>query len=390
MSQLSLEKRDNERIDLMTVLIMGVYFIISVFESYLNRIVGSYTKYYIFVVMLVLVYKEGFRLQLRHLSLAYIAWLGWKLISLLWSEDMSAVKLHFISQLGMVLFLVVIVSSHFNTRTIACLQDIYWLASAAMGVLAIFFSQAYHGVADARQVVVILGVEIDPNNLAALLLIGIAISVSNILFDKKKYAISVLVLLINILGCFNTGSRSSLVTIVALGVFCVFYSPQKSTVTSILKKMTILVITVAAAYFIATRFLSETTFERLFDLSGYEGGTGRGEKWGSAFELLTRDFATVILGAGWGTATIYNDKGTGLHNTFISMLCDTGLLGTSIFLIPIVVIAVRLLKRGKPSMVILLGAQYAPAFFIDAINKRFFWNAIFLLFMAYYQPLENK
>ena len=327
---------------------------------------------------------------MKNLSLAYIGWLGWKLFSLVWSEDMSTVRLHFISQFGMVLFLVVIISTRFNTKTLDGLKDIYWLASAAMGVLALLFSESYHGVTEARKVVVILGVEVDPNNLAALLLIGIAISISNILYDKKKFVTSMLVLLVNMLGCFNTGSRSSLVTIVALGVFCVFYSPKQSTTASILKKMVTLVIAFVAAYFIATRFLSETTFERLFDLTGYEGGTGRGEKWGSAFELLTRDIATIVLGAGWGTATIYNEKGTGLHNTFISMLCDTGLLGTLLFLIPIVVIAIRLLRKGKPSMVILLGSQFAPAFFIDAINKRFFWNAIFLLFMAYYQLREEK
>lgn len=368
---------------------LGLYFVISIFEGYLNGVFGSLTKYYIFVVMFFLVFKQSFKLKMTHLSWIYIWWLLYKFMSLLWTEDMSTFKLHMISQIGMVVFLVVLLSAQWDYKTMSFLLGVYWCASILMGVLSILFSESYHGVFEARQVLIIAGVEIDPNNLAALMLVGIAISLANVLYEKKHRIVSLIGLVINVYACFSTASRSSFVTMVAGAAFCCFYSTDTKKIGPLLARIGTIGFSILLIYYLAMRFLPEDSFSRVFDLSGYEGGSGRGELWEGAIGLFLRDPFTFFLGAGWGTSVLYNETTTGLHNTFIEMLCDVGLLGTMLFMFPVIVIAIRLLKKKKPTVVLLLGSQFIPSFFIGAINKRFFWNAIFLLFMAYYQSLEE-
>lgn len=362
--------------------ILCLYFVISIFEPYLNGILGSITKYYMFFVMLVLLWRDGFVLKLRRLCWPYIIWLVFLFVSLLWTENYYIFRLHFISQIGMVLYMVILLSSRRDEKTLESIIDVYWLSSLIMGLLSVFFSSAYHGTVDSRQILVIMNVEVDPNNQAALLLIGIAISAVNILYLRRKVWISVAGLLINVYSCFITSSRAALVAVVAVGLFCVLYSHEKIRFNSVFMRLATIGIAVCVVYVITVNFLPEAGFDRLFDFSTYKGGSDRNILWGKAWKVFSEDLLTVLMGAGWGTYYAYLRKA--VHNTFLAMLCDVGLLGTLLFVVPIIIIALRLLKRKEPMPVLLLGAEFIPAFFIDSINKRFFWNAILILFMYYF------
>lgn len=365
-----------------------LFFIISIFEPYLNELIGSMTKYYMFLVMLVFLYRDGFRLRLRRITLVYIVWLIYKIVTLLWSESFVIPKLHFISQVGMVLFLTILLSKDSEEKTLRGILDIYWLTSVALGVLALFFSEAYQGDVESRRVLVIMGVEVDPNNQAALLLVGIAISLSNIFYEKHWVVPSVLGLMINTFTCFATSSRAALVTAVALALFCVIYVPEKMKFKATAKRLLAMGLTVAAVQFVIIRYLPEASFARLFGFEDYVGGSRRDIIWGIAWNLWTEHPLTMLVGAGWGTAYVYL-QGTAVHNTFLSMLCDVGLFGTSLFLVPTAYAAVKLMKKGVIAPVMLLAAQMIPAFFIDAINKRFFWNAVIILLLHYYMQSKK-
>lgn len=368
--------------------VLCLYFVISMFEPYLNGILGSVTKYYMFLVMLVLLWKDDFRLKLSPLSILYVVWLAYKMFSLLWTEDFTTPKLHFISQIGMVLYLTVLLSAARDKKTLEGIKNVYWLASIVLGLLALLFSQSYHGTVDARRVLVIMGVELDPNNQAALLLVGVAISAGNILYEKRRVIPSVAGLLINVYACFQTSSRAALVTLAVLAVCCVFYVPEKMKFKAIFKRLVVVGVMVAVVYHITVKYLPTASFERLFDLKTYEGGSERDILWTNAWNLYTRDPLTMLVGAGWGTSIAYTG-GKDAHNTFLTLLCDGGLLGTVVFVVPIAIVAIRLLRKKQPMPVLLLLAQMIPAFFIDAINKRFFWNAIIILFMCYFEESKH-
>lgn len=365
-----------------------LYFIISIFEPYLNGILGSVTKYYMFFVMLVLLWKDGFRLRLHRIMVVYVVWLVYKIVSLLWSEDIRTPQLHFISQVGMVLYMAVLLSAVQDRKTLDSIKEAYWLSSIVLGVLSLLFSESYHGTVEARQVLVIMGVEVDPNNQAALLLVGVAISASNILYEKRRLLLSIVGLVINVYACFGTSSRAALITAAVLAICCILYAPEKRKFRAIAKRALLVAVAIVAVHYLTVRFLPGASFKRLFDFETYEGGSKRDFLWQRSWEVYMRHPLTVLAGSGWGTVMAYIN-GKGVHNSFLSMLCDVGLFGTLLFLLPLVVVSIRLLRRKQPMPVMLLGAQLIPAFFIDAINKRFFWNAILLLILYYLQKPEE-
>lgn len=375
------EKEKVSSVFLWLKLAICLYFVISVFEPYLTGVLGSVTKYYILLVSFLLLLKNNF--FIRSDAVPYIVWLVYKVFTLFWSKDLATPKLHFLSQVGMVLFFIALLSQRFDLKTLDEFELSYFLASGVLGLLSLFLSNSYLGTAESRQVIVVFGIEEDPNNQAAFLIVGICLSLSNILYKKKFVLISVLILLINSFACFKTGSRAGLVTLVFLIFLFVCLGVGKNQIKSIIKRFLFLAMIIAVLYFIILGSLPESVYQRLFVFSSYSGGSGRVILWRNAWSLFTRDLLTIIFGAGWGTATISTGLDVAVHNTFLTMLCDVGLFGTLLFFCPIIGMSFKLIKKRQIVPVYFLLSQFIPSFFIDSINKRFFWNAIFLFCMHY-------
>ena len=377
-----------------TKVVLYIYFALSIFEPYLNGLLGSLTKYYIFFTMLVLIYQFQWKLYPNRLSKAMTLWLVLKFISLLWSQDYATPRLHLISQLGMVMFLFVLLSYDYEDATLDWIETTYWVSSGIVGLLSMFFSRSYLGVVASRQVLVIAGVEIDPNNQASLLMVGICVSLINLFFKKKWKIISALILLVNIYGCFLTGSRAALATIVVAVFFCILLPDEKKGFTKVVGRIILLAVIIVVTLILAQK-LSPVIYNRLFNLQGYAGGSGRSSQWANVWRAYIKDPLSIMFGLGWGTATTLtgefaqNGTNLGVHNTFLTMLCDVGLIGTLIFMLPIFSMISKLVRRRIHFPVMLVIVQFVPAFFIDAINKRFFWNAIFILGMYYYHYVVN-
>ena len=92
-----------------------------------------------------------------------------------------------------------------------------------------------------------------------------------------------------------------------------------------------------------------------------------------------------ILGLGPGCVSnklvSYYGFAKGIHNTYLNMLCEFGILGLPAFLLMIVSILVRSHKRKfYIGMAMLLGIC-TTILFLDAYAKKFFWNIIMLIFI---------
>lgn len=370
--------------------VLCIYFAISVFEPYLNGILGSITKYYIFFTMFILLYQHRWKLYPTRTSKYMVVWLIIKFVSLLWSRSYATPRLHYLSQIGMVLFLFVLFSYDYDDECLEWIQTTYWLSSGIIGILSLFFSQSYLGAFSARQVLVIAGIELDPNNQAALLMVGICFSLVNLLYQKRWFIPSALILLVNIYGCFLTGSRAALATLIVAAFLCVLLSSERREASAVIGRLLFTTITIIVLFYLVQR-LNPVIYNRLFNLQDYTGGSGRTLQWANVWKEYSRDFFTVLFGIGWGSSSIYTNisEHIGVHNTFLTMLCDVGLLGTSIFLIPIVVMGKKLIRKRVFFPIMLIFFQFVPAFFIDAINKRFFWNAVFLVGIYYYHSIHQ-
>lgn len=370
--------------------VLCLYFALSIFEPYLNGIFGSVTKYYIFFVIFVLIYESRGTIWVRRYSAFYVVWFLYKVFTLLWSRSLATPKLHMISQIGMVLFLVVLYSYEHDEKTLRRVEVVYWLSSAAVGLMSIFFSRSYRGVADARQVLVVAGVEIDPNNQAALLLVGIAISLVYLFYYRRFMVPAAAILLVNVYASFLTGSRGSLITLAALIVICILLPERKGSIGGKLWKLLALAVFAVVAVLLAQKYMSHAGYQRLFEFESYEGGSGRVHMWRNVLRSYLQNPFTILFGIGWGSATVLTGSNVAMHNTFLTLLCDVGLIGTVVFLWPVASMSLKLIRERNMFPVLLLAAQMIPSFFIDAINKRFFWNAIFLLGMYYFTLVRTR
>lgn len=365
------------------------HFFLAYFEHYLSGFLGAFSKYYILLIMIVLGLKYP-NLKLRPFHWCFLGWLALKVISVLWTTNLEIPEMHFFSQLGMVALLIVLTAMPIDKKTITAIVTTMWFGSAIIGFLSLFFSHPYHDVATARQVLYLFGQEADPNNQAAFVLSGLTISLYCLIVLRKYRAISIFVILVNTYSLFMTGSRGGLISLFGVAGFLLFTSLKETKIKQNIKMIMIAVFVVLVSGFIAIRFLNEDIFERLFTFEDYEGGSDRSIIWSNGWDLFTSGFNS-LFGAGWGAYFGYNNIYLAMHNTFLSILCDVGIFGFLLFFVPIVKCFIKLMRKKSVLSVLLLVCAFAPSFFIEAINKRFFWNAIIFLFMVYmnYQTGEN-
>lgn len=366
---------------LITRLMIYLYLIISFYEPFLNGTVGSVTKYYMFALMGVAIVAAR-KVKLKKYHAFFLFWLVYQIYTLFWTTSFEIAKMHFLSQVGMVALLFTLTAIPICDKTIRGIINTLWLGSASIGLLSLFFNTPYQGEFEQRIVLTLFGLEAEPNNQAAFVVIGIAVSFYYIVAEKRYIIPSALTVVINTYSLFQTGSRGGLVSLIII-VFCfVFLNAKFVPLRKNLMKIALIIIFAVAVYLFTTHFLDEDIFERLFDFSSYDGGSEREVLWANAWELFTTGLHP-IFGAGWGSYYGYNGHYTAVHNTYLAMLCDVGIIGFVAFFTPIVYACVSLLKRRNILPLAMIVAGLLPALFIDSINKRFFWNSIIFLFIIY-------
>jgi len=350
-----------------------IYFSYCFFEPYINGAIGPMLKYYIVLLCTVFAFSLR-RINTRSLFLA--GWFGFKCLSIVWGYFNSGgiygseISLHLLTQVAMILLIAFSATFKFTANDIQKLVYTQLIFSAVLGILALFFSNAYLTSFTARQTLTIFGIQNDPNDTAAFFLIAIGIAGYNLFIRKEKLILNTVIIVINSFTVFMTGSRGGLLTfaLIVLVLVLAVCSKQRKSAKAIIGSILAFGIICVAVYYLAKNFLPTNIYVRLF-VDGYGDGSGRIERWQHALKLFSE---SPIWGKGWGGYYV------GTHNTFLTMLCDVGIIGALIFIIPIFKIVIRNIKRGEwlPCLVIVAG--FMPAVFIEAINKRFFWNAILI------------
>lgn len=348
------------------------YVFLSFFEIYLP-VVGEMTKYYLLVMILAFV-MVGYRvMRFNVFSVCIGAWLAFKIVSLLWSDgsNYELVNTHLLSQLGMSLFFVVMTSIRFETEFLTRVVNAFLYFSLAFGLLSLLFPGSYIDERyEARQVLTLFGSQNDPNNCAVFLLIGICIAGYYCIVQRRRFLVSIITIFVNLVALVMASSRAGFLCLVVVAiVLVVFGSTKKHDVMGIVFRLLLGTALVIAGCALLMAFAPSASLDRLLDFSDYEGGSGRSDRWQSALPYF---LASPLIGAGWGG---YNIGGV-VHNTFLTSLCDGGLIETFFLVFPFCYIAWQAIKNRNPLILLLVIAAVLPALFIDAINKRFFWDLL--------------
>ena len=366
--------------------LLSFYFFYCFFEGYLNQKIGSVTKYYIFLLALLYIWNYHGKIKLNFISISYIVWFIYKCITLLWTRNYYMFHLHILAHIGILLLLACLVAKPLDYKTIQFLICALWSGSLAIGVLSLFFHGAYLGTFSARQVLILFGVAEDPNNQAAFLLFGIEIALYYIIAEKRHIVFAVITICINIISIMMTSSRGGFVVVAILSILIVLFMAEKNST-----KIWACIVIAAGVFFVfryASYFVSVESWDRLLS-QGYQGGSGRTELWKNTINLLNENPIYYLFGAGWGANWGYNGVEVGLHNTYVSHLCDTGIIGIIIFHYPIIRCAGYFWKKRFFLPIIIALCGLLPSIFLDSINKRYFWNALLFLFIYYMYDCHN-
>ena len=365
-----------------SVLICSLFFL-CFFEPYLNSVVGSLTKY-LLILTIVFVVLANRSIQFKWFHFIYLFWLFYKCLSVCWSSNTFIFNQDLFSQIGMVSLLVVLTSIPLDKKNVGYIVQTIWISSTIIGVLSLFLSAPYHGVANDRNVLVLFGVGVDPNNQAAFLLFGIAISLFY-LFSKNKIWVKILCsisLLINLYSIFMTGSRGGLLSAVLL-LFCVIFLNKNISIFKKIISGCVIVFFLLLFILVSRFFLSYDTFSRLFSIDLYSGGSNRKDLWENIWNSLISNKVAFFFGTGWGNYYSLNDYFVVTHNTYLCIFSDVGIFGFVLFFAPITYISFILIKKGYILPVLVLLSGLAPSFFLEAISKRYFWYSILFLFICY-------
>lgn len=381
-------EKTGARVSKQSIFLFCFYIFLSFFETYLTPFFGNGTKFYLLMVLALFMYSARFRLKINSFWMFYLAWFFFKFVSIAWSSmSNNDFKTHLLSQIGMVLFVIVMVGGDQSRELIhAILQTNLWI-SFLFGVLSIFFRGSFISEEFvSRQVLTLFGQQNDPNNCAAFLLVGITLGLYSATIERKKLMVNGLIVAINIYALLLTSSRAGFLTLGAI-IVCIVFLPQPNQELELKKaiqKILLIVLIIVIAVALVQRFLPQTNIDRLLNWNEYESGSGRDIRWERAIQLFMQ---RPLFGWGWGG---YNTGVGAIHNTFLTSLCDIGVIGTLFFVIPIFMVAIEALRQRNVLSFLILVTGVLPAFVLDAINKRFFWNAIVFSIMIILYNRENS
>ena len=354
-----------------TILCLGLFFV-APFEAYLVSALGGVVKYVLLFSILLILYKDIYTKRVVRLDwyiAFFVVWLAYKIITILWSADLTIPLLHFASQLGMVGFLFILASTDVGERQRRMLLGGYFWGSAVFCLLSLAFMEP-SGSYTQRFVLTLFGFQTDPNNAAASALPAFALGIFSFI-RVRRVPLRCMYGFIGAVAAYvvlMTGSRGGMLAAVASAAVLLFFSQD----LKIHQKLAAAVILVAGSILVLS-LLPQDTYARLF-LDDYTDGSGRTELWGVAWRAF---LTNPILGIGWGAATSLNN-GVATHNTLLSMFCEQGAFGTFFFVVPLVFVVVISFRKRDVLPIILLVCAIVPALTIDAINKRFIWYGITL------------
>lgn len=356
-------------------ILIYLYIIISFYEAYLNVIVGSYNRYLIFFIIIVYFFSYK-KITIQFFHWWIFAWLIFKIVSIFWGNSSiyssGNVSAYLVTHFGMVGLFMVMTMVRFDKRFVMSIINVMMFSSFSLAVLSLLFLKPYMGV-ESRMVLTINGIQNDPNNLAAFMLVGFCIALYYIVYEKKRNVGLYIIVIFNSIGIALTGSRGGLLSAcVVIVVLLVLSVGSASNLINICKKVIIFAAVVLIIFMAVRYFIPEVIYKRLFEFTTYTSGSGRDVLWSTAIDLFKEK---PFWGWGWGGTPPTQ------HNTYLNMLTEIGIFGTMLFLVSIGWICLRSIYSKMPLAIVIIIAGLAPSFFIEAINKRFLWNAIILAAM---------
>ncbi len=372
--------KQNKGFHIYTMLLM-VYFAIAPLEDVLANDAGSWAKYLAILIIGIAIVEKGmmFDINLNVGTFCLLWLLILSVISTLWAIDyetsMSRIPAY-LTVPGLCLFVSILSFSELEYKYLT--NSI--IVGGIIAAVYIYITNSEELLKGGR---IVLNDVNDPNNLAALLLLPLAFSMGNLLKTNHKGLKAVYITCIVLISpiFLLTGSRGGLLSaLIFLACYVLFSNKGNKfkTFISICAVIAILAIVVIP-------MLPENIYARLFSADEYIGedatGSGRTEIWEITIREIVPENILIGVGAGCAPVALIEFFGyfKGVHNIYLNMLCEYGLLGLPFFLIMLFYKWREQYRLKQYVEAALLVSICAVAFFLDAYPKKFFWNVLMIL-----------
>jgi len=372
--------------------LLAAYFFICPLEFAFNAVVpgGSTVKYLgatIIILQLSYLYKYSLKMRVKAFHISMYLWIFIVFSSYFRTYSINYALIYMTSYINIVIFFILLTIVNYNYMQVRLFINSTLWGSTVSAIIMLSGLNLYHGVGQ-RYTFNFLGAELDPNNAAAFLCYGVAISLYNIFSSNNKNQVfGLIIFMINLIALFFTGSRGGFITISIVTVFILFdnfratHIWHKNTIKKILGVTIIFFVTALVLNY----FVPEELLNRIFQIESYEGGSDRIIIWSYAFDkLLEKPLFGYGIGSFPEIARAFFGTDHGVHNTYLMVLFEVGLIGFTFFLAFIANLAKIAVNKKNMLAVLLILVAIIPAIFLDALVKRFFWNGLILCYMLIY------
>lgn len=363
-----------------------LYFLICPLEFIFNAFFGSSVKYIAIVTagMVAMFFIGNYNQKIRFgaVQACLILWAVMQAASILWTIPYTNTEERLTTYLMMAVLVVMLSVFPFDTKEFKTALWAYTLGCVVLSVLLITNGKMDSGYNYAGRLTInIFDSYLDPNNLAAILLTGVFTAFSSIWNKSKITPVSnifgIAAVITMIVATLLTGSRGGIIAlIVGFAVYIYAKSNKKSRPIVVL----CFVVGVIIAFILAKNLLPPELSRRIFEFSEYGSGSGRMAHWVAAIKKICDN---PLFGFGAASYFGYFSSVQGgefaMHNTFLAVLFEIGLIGLIVFMIPIILGIKSALKTKSALLLAVIFSNMAAAFFLDTLHTRFFWNAIALV-----------
>jgi len=356
------------------IILLGIYFILAPFEQLLNFGPGTVLKFIAGLFVLLGLTHLSKRIKSRYFTDPIIRSISFLIVisflSILWSVDVEVSK-----QISTTCFLLQLVFIFVYIRKYSLKDQIFIKRTILFGGIAVFvylfilFPETLYGNDEVRAALR----KTDPNEFAALLILPLFIAFGEFLTSKNYiYLILFSIFLYLIL---LTGSRGAMLSIFLIIAYYAIQNFKLKTVVNI--------IIIAIIFFlIILPLLPEAISQRLWGIGAFSNDFNtkdtRVDIWMTIYAKVMPDFSFFGNGAGSGGIILakYFGQKTGVHNTYLSLIIDYGVLGLPVFIYLLLKIFKIIKKENDYAKILSFISILIIVFFLDAMFKKYLWNVL--------------
>lgn len=373
-------------------IMLCLFFFLCPLESYFK--IGSITllKFYQIGCIGVFTYLSShgrMKLAIPHYLGWLLSFLGMLILSVFITTQLEK-AINYLMAIGLqVIFIVITVQFQYSKVALRGYVLSYISGAAVLAIILVSGSQTVGNYTD-RFSVAIGNSTIDPNNVAGLLVVGLAYLINLKPGNRATFFLKYGTVLLLGIGIVKTGSRGALV---ALGVVLVYVLVEQQNFKYFIMVALGILVGLALFYVVDTQILNLGYTENVIIRFISDGsGSDRTEIWTVVLQAAQKNlFFPYGLGAASSVVLANFGADLGPHNTYLLILLEGGLIALVTFL-GIYISFYRNRKQFPYSICVCSGivASMTVMVFLDVYNKKILWVPVILCYLFYCTEKERE